>query len=159
MQNNYNALNEKLRMIGLLRKAEIRAESGFQFGQFPLVDFVIHSDNCTQKDIADALHVTPASIAVSLDRMENADIISRSKDVDNARCNRVTVTEKGRKMYDEGKLCIDRLNRRMFEGVSEGDLAVFDKVLNAILQNVAIRGGNDEFCAMQQFSERTESSK
>ena len=60
---------------------------GLQRGRFPMLDVVMHHEGCTQCEIAELLHISPASVAVSLRRMA---------DEGDQRCKRIYLTEERR---------------------------------------------------------------
>ena len=56
---------------------KLLSDRGIHFGQPPLLFTLRQLGRCSQKDLAKSLCVSPASIAVSLKRMEKAGLIMR----------------------------------------------------------------------------------
>lgn len=148
----------KIKFVQLLRKVVLRAHSGFADGQYPIVDYVVNHQGCTQAELASALHITPASVAVSLPRMENAHLLCRRKDGANARCNRIYVTELGEQMYKQGRACADALDEKMYANLSNEQLEQLDETLDKIICNVT--GEQTQLCPelFFRFKERLENS-
>ena len=72
------------------------ADYGIHFGQPPLlVTLKKQGGSGNQSDLAKALNVSPAAIAVSLKRMEKAGMVRRITDPEDLRSNRVELTESG----------------------------------------------------------------
>ena len=68
---------------------------GLYFGQPMILDYVLQHDACTQKELAEAMHISAASIAVSIKRIEKAGLITRTPDETDSRKNHLSVTQKG----------------------------------------------------------------
>ena len=70
-------------------------DSGVYFGQPPILDFLEKNGVCTQNELAKALEVSPASIAVSIKRMQKNGVVEKIADENDLRCNRISLTGKG----------------------------------------------------------------
>ena len=53
-----------------------------------------------QRDLADAFHVTPATMAMSLKTLERGGYVEKTTDRQDQRCKRVAITGKGRAAVD-----------------------------------------------------------
>ena len=70
----------------------------------------------SQRDVARTLRISPATVTVSLKTLERDGYVERTADKQDQRCNRVSLTDKGRKAV---KLCGESLravDRRMLSG-------------------------------------------
>jgi len=100
--------------------------------------FLIASPNSSQGDIADALGMTPATVARCLRRLEENHFVTRTADPENRRVNLVQLTEAGReyagkimRVENEWKDCVssrltqdenrefDRLCEKMLLGAQD----------------------------------------
>lgn len=141
---------KRMMLTNVLRRTAMREIMGeIHFGQEPILDFLIKNGSSSQKQIAESLHVTPASIALSTKRMEKSGLISKIPDKNNLRQNIISVTDKGKQLLaccDEHR---DHLDDAMFKGFSDDELtqmaAFYDKIifnLTGESQNIT----HDVFC-------------
>lgn len=128
----------KLHRVNSLHRYSIHkasAEVGLYFGQPPVLEYLSEHKNCTQRELADHMKVTPASVAVSLKRLQRHGLIERSSDQSDMRCNRLSLTEKGLKLHTEARERFDVIDRQMFEGFSPEELLCFSELLDRISNN------------------------
>jgi DNA-binding MarR family transcriptional regulator len=114
------------RAVGKMHKACLRkemdrrglAEVGQPFILFMLRD---HQEgmNWDQKQFAEALGVSPATVAISIKRMERAGLVTRVPDPEDLRRNRITITEKGRRLVDDCIRAFRHVDTGMFRGFSD----------------------------------------
>lgn len=114
-----------------LKKSEI------YFGQPPVLEYLEEHGECTQKELSDAIGVSAASIAVSLKRMQKIGIVEKINDENDLRCNRITLTEKGREQLRITRECFDNIDRKMFGGFSEDELSTYENFLDRIIMNLS----------------------
>lgn len=127
----------KITQIKLLKRlATQREDFGLYYGQFPVIETVLKHDGCTQKELADMLMVSPASVAVSTKRLEKAGLLTRKTDESNARCNRLSITEEGKQISDRCRDIFEKVDNRAFEGFSDKELDEFVSYLDRIIINL-----------------------
>ena len=139
MSAERNALFGKMVEIGMLKRLLIYKESpgeGLYFGQLPIIEALRHNDGCTQKELADMLHVSPASVAVSAKRLEKNGLITRRTDENNARCNRLSVTEKGLTERARCREVFDMIDERALEGFAAEEMEMLDSFLSRMIVNL-----------------------
>lgn len=132
--------------LDILRRAciqEATADIGLYFGQLPILEYVIEHDQCTQKEIADAIHVTPASVAISTKRMQKAGLLEKTVSNNNLRCNRLTVTLKGRELSRQYRSKFDEVDQKMFASFAESELEQFGGYLDRLIMNISNEASND----------------
>lgn len=123
-------------------------DKGIYFGQPPILCYLSKNPNATQKDIADSLGISPASVAVSVKRMEKAGVISRQTDKDDARRNNLSLTKKGREL--------DEFARQTFLEVDSAKISGFtDEEIHLMLS--LIKKMNDNL--LTAFPEKTKRIK
>lgn len=71
-------------------------DSGVYFGQPPVLDYLSEHGECSQKELSDGINVSPASVAVSVKRMQKSGLITKISDENDLRCNRIALTENGK---------------------------------------------------------------
>lgn len=139
MAKSYFLLNEELLKLNALRRiATTRAagEAGLHMGQLRVLEFIGHHRGCTQKDIADALQVTPASIALSTKRLQKAGLVEKQVDETNLRCNMLYVTPKAEEISRICRDKFDAIDAVMFQGLSDDELDWFDTLMTRMIENM-----------------------
>lgn len=90
----------------------------------------------SQKEIAGAMEVSTATIAVTLKKMEKNGYVERIMDDEDNRFNKVRVTEKGRCLMEQGFDIMDRIDRDTIKGFTEEELKQFNGFLERYLANL-----------------------
>jgi len=129
----------RLYKLNLLRRdfiQEATVDIALYFGQLPILEYVIEHDQCTQKEIADKLIVSPAAIAISTKRMQKVGLLEKKVDENNLRCNRLSVTEKGHELSRQYRLKFDELDKKMFSGFEEKELEQVNSYLSRLIMNI-----------------------
>lgn len=104
-------------------------EKEIYFGQPPILCFLRENPGATQKDIAEALHISPPSIAVSVKRMEKSGLICRATDKNDARRNNLFLTEKGVEQDDFARASFDSIDELLLSNLTDGEI---ETVLNIV---------------------------
>ena len=112
-------------------------DSGVYFGQPPILDFLEKNGVCTQNELAKALEVSPASIAVSIKRMQKNGVVEKIADDNDLRCNRISLTEKGRELTREMHRKFDQIDKIMFTDFNENELATLKEYLDRIYNTLS----------------------
>ncbi len=115
----------------------ILKDSGVYFGQPPILDFLEKNGVCTQNELAKALEVSPASIAVSIKRMQKNGVVEKIADDNDLRCNRISLTEKGREMTREMHQKFDQIDKIMFADFDENELLALKDYFDRIYNNLS----------------------
>lgn len=79
------------------------AEVGLYRGQPPIMALLHKRDGMSQKEMARALNLSPATMTVTLKRMERAGLIEREMDGRDQRILRVHLSEEGKRMCEMGE--------------------------------------------------------
>ncbi len=100
LYNTYHAQKNRLRP-GM-------TDMGLSPGQPKILNFLSRSNNCMQKDIAEALDIEPATVSRILNNMVEAGLVQRSCTAARKRAECITITEKGRDcLVKWQQLCAD----------------------------------------------------
>ena len=97
---------------------------------------------CTQVEIAEELSVSPASIALSTKRLEKAGMIIKETDMDNLRCKRLSLTEKGLSVFKAGYTIRDEQDLRLFKDFSPDELDKLNEFLDRLTLNLTKEESN-----------------
>lgn len=139
MNQLYAELSEKMVRIDVMRRTvmcrELYGKELFK-GQFPIMRVICENEGCTQKFLADHLMVTPASIALSVKRLEKSGMIRKATDKTNLRCNKIYSTSKGRETMEMVREMNAALEERMFEGFTEEELLETMELIGRISDNL-----------------------
>ena len=124
----------------------------------PLMAYILEHPGCTQGEIAEFLYISAASVAASCKRLESEGLIERRVDPVNRRKNQLYVTEEGRALTYEKWAMLNRVNERTFAGIGEGELAVFSRVLDRMIDNLGGRDvePNQVFASLMEAEKRKE---
>lgn len=125
--------------ISVIHRCQITrsaSKAGLYFGQPSMLQYIIEHDACTQKDVAEAMHISPASAAISLKRIEKSGLITRTPDEDDSRKNHLSVTEKGRDALAQFRKICDTTDKEMFKGFSQEEMDVLHGLLRRLHENL-----------------------
>jgi DNA-binding MarR family transcriptional regulator len=118
-------LDERLRQTGVYRS------------QHQILKMLSDRSNISQKEIAQSLYVSTATIAVSVKKLEKGGYIIRAVDQEDNRMNKLCLTEKGRHMVEHSREYFHQVEERMFDGFSKEDLAAMGQYLDRIYDNLS----------------------
>ncbi len=147
MSELYRETVHKMCKVTLLHRYRIStALSGLKLyrGQPEILDYLTSHGDCSQRELAEHLGVTPASIATSIKRMSKAGFIERSADKDDRRINRLRITETGENVFKKGRAECDKIDRTMFSGFSQEEISSFSNMLSRIVKNLSYDGISDK---------------
>ena len=97
------------------------------------------NNGMTQSEIADQLSVQGATVTNILQRMEEAGLVTRQRDMDDNRLVRVYLTDSGREKERAITEQFLHLERAVFEGISEPDRARLHRLLGQMLHNMTVK--------------------
>lgn len=106
-------------------------------GQYHLLNLLNeHESGLNQKDIGKNLFIKPSSVNQTIVKLEHMNYITRTIDPSDKRVLNVTITEKGRQILQKGKEKLSHIQLLMKDGISEEDLAHFEKVALNMKENL-----------------------
>ena len=111
-------------------------EKGLYFGQPPILKFISENKNATQKEIADAIHVSPPSVTNSLKRMEEAGLVVRVENKKDARQNFVKLTKKGKDLVEYADNMFLRIDDVAYKGFTEEEMDTLVSFLQRMNDNL-----------------------
>ncbi|MBO5411423.1 MAG: MarR family transcriptional regulator [Clostridia bacterium] len=147
MENKYYKTVRRLCRVSMLHRYRIsKALTGLNIyrGQPEILAYLIAHGDCSQKELAEHIGVSPASVATSIKRLGRAGFVERTEDENDRRINRLRITEKGRQVHSAGKSECDKTDAEMFRGFSEEEVSLFDSMLARIAENLSGGVINDE---------------
>ena len=118
------------------RMQAMLAEVGLNRGQPPIMGLLSQNGGMSQKEMAHALNLSPATMTVALKRMEKAGLVSREMDENDQRILRVNLSEQGREMCVKGDEISDRVTAELLDGFSKEEQEQLHEYMCRIVQNM-----------------------
>lgn len=129
MMNRLNAIHRIY-----VHKAAVR--NGLYCGQLPILEFAMENDGCTQRELSEVLQVSAPSIATSVKRMQKAGLLEKVADKCDQRCNRITVTARGREFAHRCREDFDGIDEQMFSGFDDCECVQFHSYIKRLIDNL-----------------------
>ena len=124
-------------------KREMDSRGLSKVGQ-PMILFMLRNHEvaaeCDQKGFAEALGVSPATVAVSIKRMEKAGLISKSTDPDDLRRNHLAITDKGLLLVNDCIRAFHDVDAGTFKGFSEEERKQLEGYYRRMIENLVAMG-------------------
>ena len=111
-------------------------DTGIHPKQVPLIGLVYCREGISQKEISQALRISPPTVAVSIKRLEKAGIIERPAHGKDQRLSRIFLTEKGRAVTGKVRECIKEKEKALFKGFSESEVCLLRRFFLQMIQNL-----------------------
>ena len=89
---------------------------GVYRGQPPLLFFLIENDGSTHRELAEFLHVTPATVSNMVKRMEKNGLVKRQSDPHDERISRVFITDQGRRSSEDIEQVFAQIEKEIVKG-------------------------------------------
>ena len=124
------------------------SKNGLYFGQPPILEYVANHKHCTQREVADFMKVSPASIATSVKRMQKAGLLEKMTDDSDLRYNRLKITEKGKELTNKCRKDFDKVDAQMFSGFSNEECEQLYGYYERMIKNLS----TDDLAAKSTFS-------
>lgn len=142
---NYRDLVHQIISTTLIHRHRITKsaqQAGLYYGQPMILEYIMNNNLCTQKDLAKSLHISPASVATSIKRLEKSGLISRITDENDSRKNRLSVTESGLAAIKNFREICDSTDREMFKNFTEEECEILNNLMKRLYNNL----DNGDFC-------------
>jgi DNA-binding MarR family transcriptional regulator len=118
------------------RARTLLEEFGLFRGQPPLLFALWEKEGLTHSELAEHLHVQPATITKMIKRMERAGFVERNQDAEDQRVSRVYLTDAGRNIRDAVEGVLRKLEEQTFAGFSSEERALLNQFLLRIRNNL-----------------------
>ncbi len=129
-------------------------QAGLYYGQPMILEYIMNNNLCTQKDLANSLHISPASVATSIKRLEKSGLISRIADKNDSRKNRLSVTENGLAAIKKFREICDSTDREMFKDFTDEECESLNNLMKRLYNNL----DNGDFCH-KKYNHKKEEEK
>ncbi len=154
---NYREMVHKIISTSLIHRYHITKSAqkvGLYYGQPMILEYIKNNNLCTQKELADSLHISPASVATSIKRLEKSGFVKRTPDKNDIRKNRLSLTESGINTLNKFRSICDETDKEMFKGFSEEECKLLCGYLQRLYNNLDTE--NLTNCQMKAEIEKTE---
>ena len=98
----------------------------------------------SQRELADLLHVSPATIATSLKSLERNGYVVREMDPGDCRRNLISITPKAVEAMEEAHKVFDSVDQDMLSGFTPEEVEQLNRYHLRMLENLYAIGGNEE---------------
>ena len=137
MEDRYFQLSLKMMRIVRLRR-QIVENSVEELGMLPSQHYVLmqlsrEGSVPSQVEIARMRHVSPASVARTVKRLDEEGYIQRRSGGADGRMNEICITEKG---VRQGHAFFQRMEAASFAGFTKAELMQFSALLDRVLENL-----------------------
>lgn len=129
-------------------QAELNARGLSDLGS-PMILFILdhHGDQgeiASQRELAQVLRVSPATIATSLKSLERMGYVEKRVDQNDARRKRVIITEKGIMAVKQCNEAFAEIDRRMMEGFTSQEQEDLNRLHKKMFDNLTARGKSEK---------------
>jgi len=111
-------------------------EIGLYRGQQFVLCTLWQEEGMTHSELADHLHVHPATVTNALKRMERAGFLERRPDPEDQRVSRVYLTDAGREIRSEVERVWATLEERTLEGFNARERETLERLLERLYENL-----------------------
>jgi len=119
---------------------------GLYRGQPPVLHALWEQEGRTHTELAERLHVRPATMTRMLQRMEKAGFITREPDAEDQRVSRVYLTKAGRAIRAKVQAVWQTMEEESFAGFTRQERATLRQLLLKIRENLIRAGGGKPLC-------------
>lgn len=113
-------------------------ENGIYFGQPPILKYLSEHKNATQKEIAEYLHISAPSVATSLKRMEEAGLVMRLENKEDARRNTLKLTKKGKELSQLADNMFLTVDNATYKGFTDEEIEILISFLERMNENLVV---------------------
>lgn len=129
-------LSQVCRLTGDRLRVKVE-KIGVHRGQGFVLMHLCHHDGIPQRQIAEAVHVSPATMTKMLQRMERDDWITRKRDPGDQRMVRVYLTEKAKTFRKEAQETFREMEEEIAAVYTEEEQAMFHRLLTKLYDRFA----------------------
>lgn len=119
-----------------VRARALLDEIGLYRGQQFVLCALWQEEGLTHSELAERLHVHPATVSNALKRMERTGFLERRPDREDQRVSRVYLTEAGREIRGAVERVWTALEERTLEGFSAEECETLERLLERVRENL-----------------------
>ncbi|HRX57445.1 MAG TPA: MarR family transcriptional regulator [Eubacteriales bacterium] len=133
-------LGKRLLLLHTLRRKYMHTLCGecpLVPGQYPLLRYLMLHPDASQRELADGLFVSPASVALSSKRLEKAGFLEKRVNPENQRCKHLHVTGHGYAAEKAFREIFERVDEQTFKGFSDEEKKLLSDMLERMARNLS----------------------
>lgn len=111
-------------------------EAGLYHGQLPILEVVDQNNGCTQKELAEKLHVSAPSITNSIKRLERKELLNKTFDDKDSRYSKITITDKGKEITRQTRVCFDAVDEKCLQCLSDEEKESLYSLIRKLVENI-----------------------
>lgn len=115
---------------------DMLSEYGLHYTHPRILGIIRYRDGATQKELADEMNTSPAAMSASVKRLQKAGLVEKISDVSDSRINKIKLTEQGMQIHDDTFDKTMSIDRRMLDGFSGEETALFFSYLDRVQRNI-----------------------
>lgn len=119
-------------------------KTGVYRSQHQILMIIASNPNASQRDIAQHMNVSTATIAVSLKKLERGGYIQRIVDQSDNRFNQICLTDAGNTVVERSRLFFEKVEEQMFHNFTEEELMTMKNLLDRVCQNLSLMESGTE---------------
>lgn len=112
------------------------SDEGLFSGQQNLVLFLVMNEGATMSELSAELNVSPATVSVSVKRMEKSGFVIKKPDEKDARVTRIYPTEKAKKAPENIRRKMDLLEEKLKKGMTQEEVNTLSDLLEKAIKNM-----------------------
>lgn len=133
-------IDKRFALFFKLQKKEIKKrfdKVGLYPGQPMMLRLIGNNPGTTQSFVAESLHITPASVAISTKRLEKQGYIVKRCDENNLRANMLYLTKEGKEVVSYIDREFEHIMKLVYKDIGEEEGLVLIRLLNKLLINLS----------------------
>lgn len=137
--NDTRSVGQRINILGRLFAKKLNDQilnTGLTGSQWSVITRLLQHGELTQATLCEQLSIEPPTISKTLYSMEKAGWINRIVDENDKREKKSILTDKAKAHLPNWLAVASDLNTQAIKGISTEDIAVFDRVLNQISENL-----------------------
>lgn len=106
------------------------------YGQIPFIDVIHRKGSCSQKELAEALKISPAGVTKTLKVLEARGLVEKRIDEKDSRKFQLTITDKAMEIMEERRRVFEKIDEKIFEGISDEEKQQLFEILGKMKDNL-----------------------
>lgn len=111
-------------------------DQGLTIGQPKILDYLLHHENATNKEIATACKIEPATLTSVLGRMEKSHLVERKAAKESRRNLSINLTPQGTILANQVEQEFIKIEKEAFKGLSKEEQKTFMNLYKKIYDNM-----------------------
>ena len=140
MNDEYSDLSQEMfHLMQTMRRmslVKMKSQHGIQHGQGHVLGMLMKHNDVAQKELAQWLNIRPASLTDLLEKLERDQLIVRSRDQNDRRVVRVSITEKGQQIVRQNIQVRREIEATMFGSLSGSEIQTMTAILQKMSQSL-----------------------